>query len=313
MTLLSYLIVLFPTRFSFVAIHGKVLQLSSKSLSSNTKEKKISIFSIDGIFRFLSKLQVSKSYFRHMYIVGVISGAIAIYVLLAADTETDIFFSYFDDKKTRQITMYNSNYNMRQNRKTKGLLMLALYELHVMRRLWECYYLTIYGDSTMHVAGYCCGILHYILAPMCLLCGANVVAGSSSLIHFNILISVTVYIIGSFFQFKSHFILYDMKSKWVAGKFDSGNSLNGSVQQKYFLPKGFLFDYVCCPHYFAEILVYFSLWFVSPQSPPLVCLLLWVISNLSIESGIQMNWYIYFFGKSLEFPNNWKRIFPYIW
>eukprot|EP00600_Ochromonadales_sp_CCMP1393_P017611 CAMPEP_0175026148 /NCGR_PEP_ID=MMETSP0005-20121125/17567_1 /TAXON_ID=420556 /ORGANISM="Ochromonas sp., Strain CCMP1393" /LENGTH=307 /DNA_ID=CAMNT_0016285191 /DNA_START=428 /DNA_END=1348 /DNA_ORIENTATION=- len=101
----------------------------------------------------------------------------------------------------------------------------------------------------------------------------------------------------------------------------SSSSTSYDATANYALPFGWGFDYVCCPHYTAEICVYFSLWLVDPsvrwiailpvatkasntttaagggmmtaQLPyhVMLCLFLWVASNLSVVAHQHMQWY----------------------
>lgn len=80
------------------------------------------------------------------------------------------------------------------------------------------------------------------------------------------------------------------------------------VHGKYGVPRGGLFEYVCCPHYTAEIAVYFSFLALSPGLPTLL-LLSFVACNLSVTAVGTRRWYYATFPPA-HLPNKWKAILP---
>jgi 3-oxo-5-alpha-steroid 4-dehydrogenase 3 len=82
--------------------------------------------------------------------------------------------------------------------------------------------------------------------------------------------------------------------------------------KSYSIPKGLLFQYVCCPHYLQEVCIYFSFVLLQPTSISMICLLLWVISNLSVSANNQFKWYKHHYNAK-EYPKDWKKLIPFIW
>ena len=64
-------------------------------------------------------------------------------------------------------------------------------------------------------------------------------------IHSVIVQGYVTFIAGNFLQFQSHYILSQLGRR--------------TRSRKYSIPRGGLFQYVSCPHYFAEILIYLGM------------------------------------------------------
>ena len=287
-------------------------------------------------------LSVPKSLFVHMYAVGIVIGAICFSMAVV-----------FAEKKMTGLktNKYISSVSF------QGTLM---FEVHCMRRLLECLYITAYGSSSIDVSAYLAGIFHYIFTPSCILCSLlhrdsqDFKNRNAALWIFPRLFSLLLYTIGSASQFRCHRILFNMKrSSKDLIKVDSINaestgdvryfpldnpemssgsvckSRSGTVnnvpapsdspiahhaiKSVYSFPVGFGFDSVACPHYTAEIIIYISFCMLSPFSFPLLCLLLWVVTNLSVVADSQFLWYHKNFPKELSLKKEWKRLIPGVW
>lgn len=213
--------------------------------------------------------QVPKSYFRHMYALGS---------LLAL---TSLYCSLSFQQSFQQI------------------LCLLLWTLHNLRRLWESFYITIYGSSTMHVGGYLVGLFHYVVAPVTFL----LVAPPTHAMSIDmIVLSATIFLLANWIQFNTHLILYILKAS---------NKRASPFRFIYQVPTESYFRYICCPHYLSEILIYLSFTIIFYHDPAIWCMLLWVITNLSIVANRQYCWYQE--QVDLKVPTHWKRLVPFVW
>ena len=262
-------------------------------------------------------LAVPKSFFTHMYIVGSIVGGYCCFYAcsLFASSPTILAGSVA----------------------VQGTIM---FEIHCLRRLFECIYITEYGTSSMDVSAYVVGIYHYLVTPTCIMCSllhtdTKMSGGEDQPYQIYVrLLSFSLYCIGNISQNQCHRILYQLKKRKQASAIgtvlnrdnndiNGGNSSNSSGQinnlQKslnsngYSFPTGFGFNYVACPHYTAEILIYTSFNLLSPSSLPLYSMTVWVISNLCVVADTQFEWYKKYFPEETKKRKNWKRIFPTIW
>lgn len=305
MTFSSGLVLIFP-QLSFIAAHGKFRKSASKSTISSRWQ------------------QVPKSYFQHMYAVGI--SITSIFLIMAHANSLDngdlefSFLSYLFERIENllqlmwdgrrfdaQTLSLASSVSLNSNRGNVHKILLSCFILHTARRYLECRYMTSYGNSTMHIGGYICGLFHYILVPVCLVIADNKFSTTSSTC-IGLPYPILLFLVASYQQFVSHKKLYEIKNITIKAQNNSKNGANLG----YRIPRGSMFDYVCCPHYFDEILIYLSFYLMSPASPSLLFLLIWVSSNLTVVSCFQLQWYKNEFSSTSGFPNNWKRIIPFV-
>ena len=286
---------------------------------------------------------VLKSYFQHMYFVGSVAGGF--YSLLAL----------------RILLFKNGNFRLDDTLGYVTIQGMIMFEVHCIRRLYECLFMTKYGSSTMDITAYLVGILHYILVPSTIFCSLlkrdmdSAESCNSIMLTIMRLSSLLLFVVGNFSQFKCHQILFNLKQKkcdssiafdensaalnvnCICNKLNSCddrgkhgtmtadsycnrcqclNSANKSGNKTvhlYSFPRGFGFDYVVCPHYTAEIVIYISFLMLDPASSSLRCLLLWVTSNLSVVADSQFHWYLEKFPEETKKKSSWKRLIPGLW
>jgi len=333
--------VLYLPQLSNVARHGKMHKVESQ----------------EGCGRALSsgrwQHQVPKSYFWHMYVVGVFVSMLFLvsqylhYLEITANTNNDvdpynnrnslltILFGCTEEalrklyigtgdgvRNSSKICRMNPGFSS-ANIVHIRITLLFCFLLHSARRFLECVYITSYGNSKMHVLGYLCGLFHYVLVPVCLVLANDdqflftVKSHESSCYtpFHRLPVALLLYVAASYQQFISHKILYDLKTHASANSHyrqrGKKSRTVGGTLQSYKVPRGSLFEYVCCPHYLQEIIIYFSFYLISPSSPTLLFLFIWVTANLSVVSCNQLQWYKEEFSTN-KLPKHWKRIFPFI-
>jgi 3-oxo-5-alpha-steroid 4-dehydrogenase 3 / polyprenol reductase len=218
--------------------------------------------------------QVPKSYFKHMYVLGSV---FALIVLL-----------YSMPPLSNDIS-------------TRIRICLFLWTLHNIRRLWESCCITIFGASTMHLGGYLAGLAHYLLVPLTIYFASPIPKPSSSLGVFVDISAVCLFFLASKVQYSSHEILYQLKRQQ--------RSLNS--RPIYEVPTKSYFEYVCCPHYLAEIFVYGSLCILLRFDFSVWLMLFWVTTNLAVVANQQYRWYLR--QHEDKVPRNWKRLVPMVW
>ena len=180
---------------------------------------------------------------------------------------------------------------------------LLLFLGHSGRRLYECIFITEYGKSRMNIGGLAAGMAHYSLVPLCL-------ANSSSLYPIMNPFPLILFCMASSCQFYCHLILFWLKQNYAEENNSSKYKLGKDL--KYSLPKGFLFDYICCPHYSMEILIYLSFFIQNPQSISRLCMVCWVTSNLSVVANVQYLWYFQHTPDEI-LSHRIYRLVPFVW
>ena len=76
----------------------------------------------------------------------------------------------------------------------------------------------------------------------------------SVLLRPNVLIGATLFLLLNILQDRHHIILANLRLKG-----EKVEEPKDDIKKFYFLPKGLWFEYVDTPHYFCEILIYFSM------------------------------------------------------
>lgn len=146
-----------------------------------------------------------------------------------------------------------------------------------------------------------------------------------------------------YIQHRHHVILANLrKSKCISTRTSASSIHHFSTQIYYSIPMGGWFNYISCPHYLSEIMIYFMLALLIHNNnlqkynfliddkeknnefynlSLLILtimhnfkhwiLLLWVVVNLSISANRTHDWYRKNFG--LNYPQERKRLIPFIW
>jgi 3-oxo-5-alpha-steroid 4-dehydrogenase 3 / polyprenol reductase len=192
---------------------------------------------------------------------------------------------------------------------------IALLYLHLFRRLYECTFVHKWKDtSQMHIAGYLVGAIHYMWLPMvfirlpCEPCLRAMVGDRMPSAWYSQytdgplwvedvrlpplmwrLPPILLCLWGQYQQHVHHVLLANTR------KPESSATTKDKPTTKYSLPTGGWFQYVTCPHYLAEILVYVSFTILLAQEQVQggrhFLVLFWVASNLTLSALINFKWY----------------------
>ena len=208
-------------------------------------------------------------------------------------------------------------------------IVVTLVLLHLVRRYHECAHVhRSTSSSRMHVAGYALGILHYLCLPFALVTTKDVTGVGDETNH-----CALFFILGCiFFQYQQH------RHHLLLAKLRARD--RSASDPEYSIPIGGWFRFVSCPHYFAEIMIYFTLaklgsdddeiavlmilafYDAAPQGELFRtilsalyrkrrwCLLVWVAANLCISAYHTHEWYTSHFK---SYPAKRRRLIPFIW
>ena len=200
----------------------------------------------------------------------------------------------------------------------RRLLPAYILLIHLVRRFCECLWVQkSVSTSTMHFAGYLLGVIHYLFLPFVFIPDQEQEQDSGS----NVVKSFMVFMGCLFFQYQQH------RHHVILGNLRPNTSTGGI--NSYQIPKGGWFEFVSCPHYLAEIMVYFMLAILIQLQTDTATMqdeengmlsrihaqkhwivLVWVSTNLSISAERTHVWYILTFGKA--YPERQKLI-PFVW
>ena len=236
----------------------------------------------------LQDMSVRKSWFIHFYLVSIL----VCIVLIASMCKHATYFSVMD--------VVGSPHGNK-------LVVLSLFGLHSLRRLYECVFVFKFGASRMHLAGYVVGVVYYVAVPLTLWHEAG--DGAFPQWKVRTLCGLSLFFCGNLLQSYFHRVLSG----------SSGNAVDSVVVEKengkrrYIFPRGFGFDHVSCPHYSAEIVLYIGLICLIPNSPAILALFVWVVINLSVVAGKSHSWYEITFPEQMNKRRHRKRLIPLVY
>ncbi|PVU94619.1 hypothetical protein BB561_002404 [Smittium simulii] len=186
---------------------------------------------------------------------------------------------------------------------------LGLYTIHVILRLIETAYWQPLSNAKIHIGHFIVGIFFYILTPFAVFADSIYVNGSIPNSPTLVVILATLLFFYSIYtRYKCHQILFNLKNLSRQGP----SSLETTKDNQYSIPMGGWFNRISSPHYTAEILMYFSLYFIAgTNNISFIFLLFWVVVNLTISATETHYWYKRTF-KS-KYPINRYALIPYIW
>ena len=277
---------------SFIATHGKAFN----NINDNSRTSS-------------SSLRVPKKYFSHFYITGCIISLLCFILSIHIGSKSS------ESNELRHLA-------------------ITLFGLHCLHRYLECKCITKYGASTIHLAGYLVGLFHYIIIPLSMLYSEQ--SAHITLLFTNIsddfrqyylLFMIFLFVMSSMSQYICHYILYQLKLNSYSGTkigvnlplkriescrlVEDSKKIDNKHDIIYQLPSGFLFNYICCPHYTMEIIIYIVLYNINPTITQ-ASILMWVCVNLSVTASVQYTWYYKHYMYEMK-RRGIKRLVPFIW
>lgn len=248
----------------------------------------------------VSIISVPKSYFTHFYIFSSVYIPTLLYLSFSHYTTnipvspTVISGLDFVCSSSRSVNTNPSSI----------ILVLILMTLQVFRRLFECVFINQRSSSTMNITHYIVGFAHYFCAGSGYVCEApGFVSGSGSSSTFTMSsIPISSWIFSLIFTVAW---CYQLETHKIFAQLKISNPNNHSM------PEGSLFNYVSCPHYMCEIIIYTCLMLIlGPEHRTGVMVWAWVTINQVIAATMSHKWYL---TKFEDYPKNRKAIIPFVW
>ncbi|KAK0415705.1 hypothetical protein QR680_012074 [Steinernema hermaphroditum] len=251
--------------------------------------------------KILRWVAVPKRWFSHFYLVATFMSLFWLTIVLAAHMQ----IIQVDLRLINWLRMCSRN--PVEIRPEAALIFCTLICLHSVRRLIETMVVCVYSDSQMNVFHYLVGIIHYIILPVSAVCETSGIASREKfLADFNRISNLQLAGIAAFVWFSYHQHQCALKLAKMR-KNHQGNITNYAHGIAY----GGLFDYVSCPHFCYEVLLYVSLFLTLNLTGRCFALLVvFVAVNQSIAALITHRWYVERFGE--KYPAKRKAIIPYI-
>lgn len=243
-----------------------------------------------------------KSFFSHFYFAGCVvittSLCLTVYVMCGGAQLPDVAKTIITAARYPTKESYGDMFS--------ALLVLACADFQVFRRFLECLCVSIYSpDSKMSIVIYVVGVSFYTALPLTIVAGTELNTGVDCTdmfynICWNHIFGLALFLWASWNQH----VIAKQFAKLRQDK-------SGNIQDtKHHIPHGGLFEYVSCPHYFCEILIYFSMNVMFAfQNTMMVWLFIFVLVNQLISGHFSHVWYRERFPK---YPKSRKSTIPYV-
>lgn len=242
----------------------------------------------------VKSILVPKRWFTHFYLFAMIYTLAVTSLMFTSHCFSkdvpQIFEHYI------QVVSYHSHESIGNS--ISSLLAASLFFLHVTRRWYECMYVSIFSSATINLAHYALGYLHYWGCATVLIAYSRTPYQPEfgSLLLVQKLLGIGLFIFASYHQYLSHKTFANLRKK-------SHNN------EKYAIPRGGLFEYISCPNYFCEILIYVSFYLILGFTHPWALILTWVITNQMMAGIMTHDWYKRNFD---DYPKLRKAIIPFL-
>lgn len=182
-------------------------------------------------------------------------------------------------------------------------LSFVLFFVHVCRRLYENFCVSVFSEGTkITLFQYVWGLVYYTWVPLTLFSGfTNIETGLIASINISSLlqlVGVLSYAVGSLMQHDTFIKLANLRTEGRIKKDSHG------------IAYGLVFDFVSCPHYLGEILIYFGLLLTAAQAcPSLRILFLYNMSAHALMAKSVHHWYMKTFPL---YPKNRFALLPFL-
>ncbi|KAI9005521.1 3-oxo-5-alpha-steroid 4-dehydrogenase-domain-containing protein [Phycomyces nitens] len=253
--------------------------------------------------RWIKKITVSKTWFCHFYAVGLVA-AIECLVEITLVLQWRVCGPVLTILRLWDTPQGSQHLGLGE-----CLIGLVIMTLHLSRRLYESLVIERpSANARMHFSHYLAGIGFYgaMVLGTWLEGAANLgvwqPAKASFALPWTTIPSIGLFLYASHHQHTCHKILASLRTP--------------KTKNAYMIPRGDWFEMLVVPHYFADILVYVSLWLLyRGHNWTLTCGLVWTIVNLGVTAGETEQWYQRTFGQRYidAFPRSRSLLLPHIY
>ncbi|GMG23559.1 unnamed protein product [Ambrosiozyma monospora] len=252
----------FSPKLQFLLKYGKTLP------KTNTETSQLS---------FLHKLYVPKSWFTHFYVLDFFLSLTNLIIIISGNSiYTLISPSRISQFVPTQLTELMLGEPAEKITKLQFLAVSLLSLAQGTRRTYECLYVSkFYKKSMIHLSHYLVGWFFYTSINLMPLLSYHPDSNSNEdtvkMSIIRLVLAFIAYSWSSLDQFRNHKHLAHLV--------------------KYNRPQRGLFKYVCCAHYFDEIIVYFSYALILGTKYSML-ILAWVIVDLGISANETYKFYV---------------------
>ncbi|PIK39388.1 putative polyprenol reductase isoform X2 [Apostichopus japonicus] len=223
-------------------------------------------------------LDVPKSYFLHFYLLSFFWNSFLLACLINA-----WFFNGSFPQKIIDFLKLLTYYPEESSPHLNILLGQMMVVVQATRRTYETLFVSSYSNSKMHLFHYLLGCFFYFAMGPSLLSKAPDLNRGTILqlgdVRLNHIIGISMFVWASLHHYRAHKILADLRK----GKHDKSHKI----------PHGDWFEMVSCPHYLAEIIIYFSILVVLGFDHTFWWgVFAFTLSNQSVAAKFVHRWYL---------------------
>ena len=187
------------------------------------------------------------------------------------------------------------------------LIASTLVTLQCWRRFYETQFVQVFSKTLkINLSQYLVGFIHYFCTVLIVLSQAEGFTRNSNVaelkwedISFMTVFWTLSFIYSWYHQYQSNLTLANMRK-------DKKGSV---VSQKHSIPRGGFFEMLSSAHMFFEMAMYISLYGILNENTSAIYVLLWVLSNQSMNSYLTHQWYKETFK---DYPKKRKAIIPFL-
>uniref|UniRef100_F6ZUV3 Polyprenal reductase n=1 Tax=Ciona intestinalis TaxID=7719 RepID=F6ZUV3_CIOIN len=188
---------------------------------------------------------IPKRWFTHFYVVASSFNLISLVSIIAGCTGSLFYMSLFSWMNIHaSVTPTGDRLSL--------VIAVLLLTIQSLRRLYECLYVSMFSKTAkLMFVHYIWGLLYYPFVT------ATVVSECFPIYHLSVgyltwkhCFGILLFIAATMIHHQSHQIFANLRKK------------GGVKPNSHGIPQGGLFYLVSCPHYFAELLIYISIYLV---------------------------------------------------
>jgi len=259
-------------------------------------------------------IQIPKSAFGHFYVFAGILMPSLLYLVL----HVYLFGIELPNWMIHGLDFLATRGRARSKVTPEGItLALCLMTMQTWRRMYECFYVNAPSKARMNLLHYLCGYIHYacvglgivshapgLIRPHSLHLPGHDEARTIKWVHIELSplnVSLVQLVAAAVF-------VWAWRHQFIAHKIFARTKRQAASAGGYGVPQGDWFNYISCPHYAAECLIYLSLVFVMGTDHTTgLFIALWVVSNQMVVAILSHQWYL------KNYPNYSKKaIIPFI-
>ncbi|KAK9248820.1 hypothetical protein V1506DRAFT_551207 [Lipomyces tetrasporus] len=293
----------FVPRLRYLLQYGKTLKSITPAAYYSPASKSLIGSALDAILKPLI-ITVPKRWFTHFYILGLSMSAASCVMLYLCHTSTVTVpfrcLVYMDGLLAKRLAwLLAADHSLFVNvvdvnvSYTRAMAATIIVTVQCSRRLFECIFVEkLSKTARMRVGHYIVGLLVYVATT----CASWSDALESTLAGGNDSdtvpkIAVIIYLLAAFAQYTAHDQLARLK--------------------KYSPPPStMLFKYLICPHYLAEVAIYWAVAWICGFTSANVSVLVWTAVNLGASAEQSRKFYVEKFGESVV-EGKWNLI-PFV-